>query len=184
MSDDPDGWKTEHRLSHLMSYPYVSFLIQQAAQGAQKQISAEKFLAVVGGSIGAATGMPLLGTMFQAGSVLAQLYGAMGVKVQKSRRASYQRPIGQVIVALLCALARGGYSVNQALQDSSGCAIKAHLPSSWLSWKGTISAAVAGDANRTYLEVGIHIPGQAYDWGRSNKILVSMFSEIERDIAY
>lgn len=113
----------------------------------------------------------------------AKLGSALGIRVKRVKSASYTQPIGQVTVALLCALARGGYPIQRTVQGNDGYYLEAMLPSNWLSWEGTISCIVTGKADGTDIQVGVTVRGQAFDYGRSERVVTTILSDAGRDSA-
>lgn len=182
MEHAESAWRTEHRLDVLVSFDYVRFRIQQAAQSAKKPMSAEDFISAAAKPVSIVTGLPMSGTLMNAGGFLSQqLAKSLGIKVQRSRTQLYAHPVGAVLVAVLCALADSASPVRRVLQGEDGCVLEAKLLSNWLTWEGTITVAVAGDSAATRVEVGINV-GQAFDWGRSNRMISTMLEEINRDL--
>jgi hypothetical protein len=52
------------------------------------------------------------------------------------------------------------------------------MPSDMWSLKGDLVVAVRAEGNLTLVEAGLTIPGQVYDWGKSQRALNQLFSDL------
>jgi hypothetical protein len=66
-------------------------------------------------------------------AIMLQVYSRLGLRTDKTRSGRYRQPAGRVIVAVLCALARGGYKIQHLRQASDGCVLECKIPSDLLS---------------------------------------------------
>jgi hypothetical protein len=182
-------WQNEHRIEVLLNHPAVRFRIEQAAQSSSRPMSAERIMKMEFGVISAIPGLNLIGLAGYLGSLAGRpIAEARGWRVERTASTSYSQPIGQVTVALLCALARNGYPIQRTAQREDGCFLEAMLPSNWQSWKGTIACTVTRKPGGTDIQVGTMIPGKdtilTKGWAdRGTKVISSILDEVRRDSA-
>jgi hypothetical protein len=126
--------------------------------------------------------MPLTGVSISTiASIATPLFTALGIKTGKRRIESVRRPVGQVIVAVLCSLARHGQEVQKVHQGRDGCVIEAVLPSDLWSFAGELVVSVAATEEGAQVEAGTKIGGQLFDWGKSRRCLDQLFTDIHRN---
>lgn len=189
-----DDWTHERRLDVLLAHERVSGLIHEAAASSNAPISAEQWMRVAG-KVWTVTSIMTLGARvpvvddvvrggtYLGGQVGRRAIAALGVRVSRSQTATYPYPVGQVLVALMCALARRASPLLRTVQHPNGCVIESKLRSNALTWDGRITSSVIWEASTTTVGIGVRIPGQAYDWGRGNRLLAGLHSEIAADLA-
>jgi hypothetical protein len=112
-------------------------------------------------------------------AIMQDAYGRFGVHTGKTRSEQYQGAVGLVIVYGLCALARGGYKVQDVRQASDGCMLICEIPSDMLSFGGQLLVTIQREPQGTSVHADTHIEGQLYDWGKSNRCLDELFNGIE-----
>ncbi len=169
----PADWQHEARYDVLMQVPEVRERLARAAAGARKVVSGEKYLELYDKVMG--TKVPLK----TVAEVLVPLYSNWGVATGKTRSDLVPAPVGRVLVATLCALARGGRTVKQVRQCDDGCVVEATLPSDLFSLEGELVVSVRRDAGGTRVEAATKIPGQFFDWGKSNRCLGRLFDDLQ-----
>ena len=116
--------------------------------------------------------------MGPAMAIMQDVYGRMGVHAGKTRTERYRLPVGRVIVSALCALARGGYKVQDVHQASDGCMLICQIPSDLFSLAGQLLVTIQREADGTSVQADTHIEGQLFDWGKSNRCLKQLFDGI------
>jgi hypothetical protein len=179
-----DQWRHEHRIDVLLNNPAVRFRIDQAAQSSSRPMSGEQFVKNIFTAIGAIPGLHLIAlASYASGLAGREMWKALGVRVERAESMRYAQPIGQVIAALLCALARNGYPIRRAVQAGDGCFLEAVLPSNWQTWKGSIACTVRAGSGVTEVQIGTEVPGQRVDWGRGKKVISTLLNEVNRDSA-
>lgn len=168
-------WQNECRYEALMQYPQVRDLIARNAARAPSGLTGEKFLDLCDEAFSPIPGVSLKSVAGMA----AGLYAQWGIETCKSRRDVLPTPIGRTIVSTLCSLARHGRSVKEVQQANDGCIVTAILPSDIWSFEGQVAITLTRVPHGTRAEAATKIPGQLYDWGKSNKCLTQLFDEIE-----
>ena len=111
------------------------------------------------------------------------LHTKLGIKTGKADSRFIARPAGEVLVALLCSLARHGREVREAQQTPDGCIIVASLPSDLLALEGDLIIAVARRPEGVQVEAHTDIKGQMFDWGKSRRCLEELFAELQAESA-
>lgn len=109
---------------------------------------------------------------------MRDVYSRLGVRTGKTRSERYHQPAGRVIVSVLCALAGGGYKVQHVRQASDGCVLECEIPSDFFSWAGQLLVTIERTPDGASVHADTHIPGQIYDWGKSNRCLTRLFKQI------
>jgi hypothetical protein len=153
----------------------VRQLIAQHANLSKKRMSGEEFLEHCDNIFGA-----LLGGVSVAGiAALCQpVYARLGIKTGKVESRFVAKPIGTVLVALLCSFARSGQTLRKATRAHDGCILQAEIPSDVLSFAGKLVVTARHQAGGTLVEAAATIRGQLLDWGKSNRCLRSLFADI------
>jgi hypothetical protein len=111
--------------------------------------------------------------------IVQPISARLGLRTGKERAQLVPRPVGTVLVDVLCALARSGKDVRQVHQGVDGCVLECVLPADWRAAGGgemvvTIERACGGTAVRAVTKVR----GQLVDWGRSREALNQIFARL------
>jgi hypothetical protein len=182
-SQSPEQWRNECRVEALLANPALRLRIEQASQSSSRPMSAEDLLKH-SAIISVIPGLHMLAPTTLVGGLVGQkIWQALGVRVERAASHSYLQPVGQVTVALLCALARNGYPIRRITQGEDGCSLEAKLPSNWQTWKGTITCTVISRSTETDIRIRTIIRGQAMDWGRSERVMSNILEEVRIDSA-
>ncbi len=168
-------WKDESRYQVLLHFGEVRDLIARHAAQAQKSMSGEQFLRLCDLAIVPLTGISLV----KVANIVVPIYTRVGIRTGKSRRAVLTAPIGSVLVATTCSLARHGRSLKQVHQGVDGCVLEAALPSDIWSFEGQLVVSIHRDHAGVQVEAGTKIPGQLYDWGKSKQCLDQLFEDLK-----
>jgi len=117
--------------------------------------------------------------MASAATIVNSFYSQLGIHTGKTRTEHYSRPVGRVIACAVCALAKGGYKVRDVHQATDGCVLICEIPSDILSFAGQLLVTIQREPAGASLQAAASIPGQLYDWGKSNRCLVALVDGIE-----
>jgi len=172
--DDDEDWSNEVNYKKLVRHPDVRDLLTMVGNRAKNSMTGEQFLdkfdsVVPGASIMAAAMQPL--------------YSHLGVKSGKAVSRRFDLPVGKVLVSLLCALAEGGNKIRNVQQAADGCRIEASIPSDIWSFEGLLHLQVQRAGNGTIVEAATQIPGQFFDWGKSQRLLDHLIGDIGKQAA-
>jgi hypothetical protein len=127
---------------------------------------------------------PLSGVSAKTVAALAApLYARMGIKTGKTRSDLLAEPPGEVMLEVLCALARNGLPLVKVHQGESGCVFEAKLPSDLWALEGRMVVTVERSGTQTKVEAATNIPGQLFDWGKSTRYLEKLFAEFRTKAA-
>lgn len=150
-------------------------LVAQYAAMAPKRMSGEEFMDSFGGPLKAVTG----GIPVSSIATIAQpMYARMGIKTGKERVEMVDRPAREAFLALLCSLARNGQAVRALHTAADGCVVEAVLPSDLRSFEGTILVTLRRADPGTELRASTTVPGQIFDWGKSNAALDALLADV------
>jgi len=158
----------------LLSIPNVRDLIAHHATLSKQHMSSEEFLKLCDTAFVPFTGVPLA----SFGSIVGSMGQHLGVKTGKTRSITFKKPSGKILVALLCSLARQGQKVHCVQQETDRCIVEAVIASDLWTWGGSLIVSVQNIGDDTYVEAATIIKGQVYDWGKSNRCLEQLFSDL------
>lgn len=170
-------WADECRLELLLARPEVKSMVSACVQNAHADMSAEDFLLQVANTLPLA--MPGMRSVFLRGAARGRERGLRrGFKTGKSQVAEFNAPIGYVIAAVLCSLARNSQAVTGTEQLEEGCVLTADIPSDAKTFGRILTIEVARMPNGTAIEGTATIPGQLYDWGKSKEVLATLIADV------
>lgn len=162
-------WSDLIDYEQLIAIPAVRDRIARAAAQSKKRMTGEEILDLYGKALGKLAGVPL--PMSALAGFAQSAYAKMGVKTGKSKSAAFAAPPGEMLVRLLCSLAKEGRALRDVQQLSDGCIVKAALPSDLFALEGDLIVAVVRQGRVTRVEAQTDIPGQMFDWGKSTRCL-------------
>jgi hypothetical protein len=170
----PTDWSNEHRYEVLIHVPEVRERIARHASRAKASMTAEEFL-----QVGDKLLSPLMGgiPVGKLAAVAQPLYAKLGIRTGKRREQTLPQSIGQVLAAVLCALASAGLKIREVQQADDGCHLVAILPSDVFSFAGDVLIDLAKAGTATRLVLATNVPGQLYDWGKSHRYLNELLRE-------
>ncbi len=168
----PIDWPNEIHYERLLSVPEVRDRIAAAAGLYRKQISGEQFLEAFDKLVPMGVSMEKIVTMAQP------IYSRLGINTTKSQSMQLNMPPGQVLVGVLCAMAKHGNELKQVDQGEDRCLLHSTIPSSLYSFSGDLCVSVQRKGAATHIEANTRIPGQKFDWGKSQRLLDNLFVSI------
>lgn len=166
-------WSHEIEYAKLIRIPEVRDKIGRHTAMAPKRLSGEEFLALCDKVVSLGVPLESVGAMGQA------LWARLGIETGKEHSEAFSIPPGTAIVAALCALARGGYMVQQVRQFTDGCLLDAKLPSDIWSFEGKLMVTIRRSDQITRVDGATEIEGQLFDWGKSRRCLQALFRDIK-----
>jgi hypothetical protein len=159
----------------LLSIPEVRQRIAQSAAKSKRRMTGEEFLDLCDKLTGKMAVIPVATIAHFAQS----LHTKLGVKTGKHESRFIARPAGEVLVSLLCSLARHGREVRHAQQSPDGCIITASLPSDLFALEGDLIVAIARRPGGAQVNAHTDIKGQMFDWGKSRRCLDALFADLQ-----
>jgi len=168
-------WTTLTNYESLIRIPEVRDRIGRHAALAKQKLSGEEFLAACDSFLTPLTGgLPL--TLIA--KLTQPLSTRLGLKTGKTRCERLCQPTGAVIVAALCSLAHKGHQLGEVTQLENGVTLRAAAPSDLWSLKGEVHLDIRALGSVTQIEAAYTIPGQIYDWGKSQRGLNQLFTDL------
>lgn len=158
----------------LLSVSSIRDLIAHHAALSKQHMNSQEFLELCDKAFAPFTGVPLA----SFGSIVASIGQHLGIKTGKTKSTTFNKPSGEILVALLCSLARNGQKIHLVQQQQNKCVIEAVIASDIWTWGGHLIVSVQSTENGTYVEAATIIKGQKYDWGKSNRCLEQLFSDL------
>lgn len=172
-SMDEAGWQIDSRYDRIVQIKSVREAISQSTANAKATLSGEAFLDICDKIV--ASPIPLS----NLAAIVQPIYDSWGIRTGKARSESLNQPVGLSIARTLCSFARNSQTFKTAEQIEDGCLLSAELPSTICSLKGTISVVLRSkDDRQTVVDARTGIPGQLYDWGKSERCLQQLFNDL------
>lgn len=170
-------WDREVQYETILKFPGVRDTIERHSRQATKRMSGEQFLALADKLI------PMGVSMEGLAAVVQPLYTKLGIKTGKERVQHVPAPVGRVIVRTLCSLARNGQALRNVTQAPDGCLFEAALPSDFFSLEGDLMVSVRRRGAHAEVSGATRIGGQLFDWGKSNRCLDRLFTDLASEAA-
>jgi hypothetical protein len=160
----------------LIGVPEIRERIARQAALSHKGVSAEQFMAAADKVLGPLMAIPVpLEPMLELSQ---RINSKLGLRTGKHGSERLAWPVGRVIVAVLCSLARHGIEISSVRQAQDGCVIEAVTPSGPTSLTGTLVTTVTRDGAGTHVDAAATIHGQLLDYGTSKARLRNLFDDI------
>ncbi|QDU73900.1 hypothetical protein Pan97_09000 [Bremerella volcania] len=171
-----ESWDEDADYERIARHPDVRTAIASHAAQARPGLSAEALMEI-------ADKVVPIGISYSAVASIAQpMWASLGVRTGKQRSAVLALPIGRVMARVLCSLAKNQQAVQRVEQEADGCTIQAELPSSIWAMQGILTVKLARQDDGCVVTVATDIPGQAFDWGMSQRCLDTLLQEIQQDL--
>ncbi|MFE0460691.1 hypothetical protein ACFW1A_15730 [Kitasatospora sp. NPDC058965] len=167
------AWAEEYRLDQLLAEPAVRAVIAAAGVPVVDAVpSAAQFLADF-------QDLPFIGSAIGRGADRGHRLGLRwGLRAGAERTAEFDEPVGRVLVAALCSLARHRLALRQVTQHTNGCSLEAAIPSDWRTFGGTLTVTALLGATGTAVRVEAEFGGQLYDWGAGKKTVAAFLADL------
>lgn len=168
-------WREFTDCQALLAVPEVRARIDRHAALSKAKFSGEDFLQCCDGLLSPLTG----GVPFTLIAKFAQpISTKLGLKTGKTRQERVSDRLAVVVVSILCSLAQNGQKLLGIESTDGGCTLRATIPSDIWSINGELAVAVRSETDATLVEAGVTVAGQIYDWGKSNRVLNRLFSDL------
>ena len=169
------SWKTESDLNRFLKNKEVKTIIRNVIKTSKQSISADEFLKRADVLVTPITGLSLKKTA----DIVLPIYKRLGIRTGKSQIGFYQSTIQEIVLKVLCSLAKNDYPLTKVEQANDGVIILAEIPSDMKTFGGEIIIAIQEQDNTIQVNIDAKIKGQLYDWGKSK----SAVKKIQKDIA-
>ena len=174
--DSTENWEEDPLYENIVRVESVRSVIAQHAASAPKGISGEAILAIYDKVIQSPIPLERLAAVVQP------LYASWGIHTGKDRTHLMTIPIGRAIARTLCSLAKHGQTLQNVVQHKDGCVVHADLPSSICALKGILKISLQRRESGTQIAASTDIPGQLFDWGKSNRCLEQLFHDLRTEL--
>lgn len=170
------SWEDDANYERVARHPEVRTAIASHAAQARSGLSAEALMEI-------ADKVVPIGISYSAVTAIAQpMWASLGVRTGKQRSAVMTVPIGRVMARVLGSLAKNQQVVQRVEQAVEACTIQAELPSSVWAMKGILTVKLTRQDDGCMVTVATDIPGQAFDWGMSQRCVDSLLQEIQQNL--
>jgi hypothetical protein len=168
-------WMQLTNYEALLRIPQVRDRIARHAALSKKKLTGEEFLEACDKFLTPLTG----GVPFMLIANLTQpLSTRLGLKTGKTRCERLGQGAGTVIVAVLCSIAQNGHKLGEVTQLENGVTLRATAPSDIWSLQGDLHIDIRAAGSVTQVEAAYTIPGQLFDWGKSQRGLTQLFTDV------
>jgi hypothetical protein len=158
----------------LLQSPDVRRLIEHYAKQAPSNRSAEDFLKLADHAV-----KPFTKVSFATiAQIIVPIYQQLGIKTGKSYSNTFAISIQDMIIKILCSLAKNGYPLQSVERASNGLLFLARLNSDMWTWGGDIVITLENQDSKTSVSIDVKIKGQLYDWGKSKSIIEKISTDI------
>lgn len=168
---DENAWWHDVNYRKLISRPDVRDRIMMAGNRSPVRITGEQLLHVLDEI---APGASLVAIAVQP------IYLQLGIRTGKSIAERVNLPVGKTIVEVLCSLAENGNELRDVKQAEDGLLLEATIPFDILSFEGVIYVQIHRDGPGSIVEAATQIPGQFFDWGKSQRLLKDVLGDLHR----
>lgn len=169
------NWQEMTDVQQLIAVPEVRERIALHAARAKKKFSGEDFIECCDKFLGPLTGGVPMSLIAKIAQPISE---KLGLKTGKERSHRFAERPGVVLVSLLCWLAENGHTLRDVSHSAGYCTITSAVPSDIWSLKGNLEVTVRVEGRATIVEAALTIPGQVYDFGKSNRILEQLFGDL------
>lgn len=176
-SEPVPDWDREVQYETILRFPGVRDMSDRHSRQAPKRITGEQFLALADKLV------PLGEALEGLAAAIQPLYARLGIKTGKVQSHQVEAPVGRVLVRALCSLARHGQTLREVNQATDGCMLNATLPSDLFSLEGELLVSVRRNGLQAEVSRATYIGGQLFDWGKSNRCVDQLFTDLSREAA-
>ncbi len=164
----------ESKYEALIKRDDVRNIISKYALQSPHKLTAQDYLKIIDLAY-----KPIPGISFSSLSeTMLPMFEKLGIKTGKSFQQVININTDEVIIKVLCSLAKNGFHLNSVEQANNGIIMHATLPSNFFTWEGDMLLVVEEQNANTKLLIDVKIKGQYYDWGRSKKIITKITDDL------
>lgn len=174
--EEVTDWEQEVRYERIIKVDAIRIAIARHAATAPKGVSGEALLALYDKIVSSPVPLESLAAIIQP------MYDSWGIHTSKKRSELLPAPIGRSIARSLCSFAKHSQTLDSTEHHDAGCILFADIPSSVCSFKGKLIVSLLKRDQYTQVTAETHIPGQMYDWGKSQRCLEHLFNDLNSDL--
>ena len=143
------NWREEKDLTRLIENKEVQVFIKRFLDNTKNSISAEEFFERVDLLFSPLTGFSIK----KLTEVAVPIYKKMGVKTGKSKIDLFDFTPQEVLIKILCSLAKHKYPLKEINEASDGLILIAEIPSSMKTFGGEIIITLGNEEGKTRVAV-------------------------------
>lgn len=167
-------WSSEKNYRQLINYPEVRALIARYADTSSQNLTADQIFRLVDLVVKPVFGISLK----KVSDIYVPIYKKVGIKTGKSSAENFAMPAQEVIVKVLCSLAKNGYPLENMEQAVNGLVLLAKIPSDMKTWGGNAVITIEEAAAGSRVVIGVRFKGQLIDWGKSRSVINKILDDI------
>ncbi|MEZ5954413.1 MAG: hypothetical protein R3C13_08940 [Hyphomonas sp.] len=174
---DPSiDWRASMRVREISNHPDVRARIVRVTGAVPSGMTADQFLDAAKPLLAAAGAgnIPLKALK----DVAVPFYAKMGLKTNTELSQGFKNTFGETLAAVLCSFASRGQPLVDMAEATNGCVVNAKMPSSMWSWEGNMIVTLEQRDEGTMLRANLTVPGQAFDWGKSKRVLQDLIDDV------
>lgn len=176
--DPAVDWRNSMNVGEIVNHPDVRARIVRVTGATPQGMTAEQFFKYAEPVMAAAGagGIPLGAIK----DIALPMYARMGLKMDREMSQGFRNTFGETLAAVLCSLASRSQPLVDISEAGDGCILNTKMASSILSWEGNMIVTLERQSEGTLLKATITVPGQAFDWGRSKRVLQDLIDDVKR----
>ncbi|NQZ45459.1 MAG: hypothetical protein HRT65_14225 [Flavobacteriaceae bacterium] len=170
------AWRHETNIAKVARHTDILDYIHTYAKRSNERIDSQYILDKLDLVFGTFTGLSTNLIM----EIAVPIYSKLGVKTAKRKTATFDLPMNEVFVRVLCAIsANKKLDFNEFHQAKDGILIVGDLKPDLLSFKGTLVITLTQQKERVQAEFNAVIKGQLYDYGKNDRIISKLLADIK-----
>jgi hypothetical protein len=165
---------SENKYTALIKRADIRDLIAKYAQLSPHHLSAQDFLHLLDLAYKPIPGLSLS----KLTEVVLPVFNKLGIKTGKSSVSIISSTASDVVIKVLCSLAKNGYALKSVDPASNGLIVHAEISSDFFTWGGDILIVIEEQSLTTKLSIDATIKGQLYDWGKSKGVINKILNDV------
>ncbi|TWU57640.1 hypothetical protein [Rubripirellula reticaptiva] len=174
--DESADWTNSIHYQTVLDHPVARARIAASAKIAKPGVTGEDLLEVfdavspIGFSLGKFT------------KAILPIYDKLGIKMDRQTQGVFDTSPGRLMLAVLCTIASKAWVIDEVHQSIDQCSLSTELPSGLITNRGRLHVLIEACDGYCRITFNATISGQLYDWGKSNRLMSDMFSDICADL--
>ena len=171
-------WRNSMNVGEIINHPDTRARIVRVTGATPQGMTADQFFEIAKPIMAAAgaPGVPLKAIK----DIAVPMYARMGLKTNQELTQGFRNTFGETLAATLCSLASRSQPVVDIAEAGDGCIINSKMASSMWSWEGNMIITLERQPEGTMLKGTVTVPGQAFDWGRSKRVLQDLIDDVQK----
>lgn len=154
-------------------------IITSYATYSKRGLNGDDFLKIVDRVQGACLGATPIIPLDICAKIGHALWSSIGITKSAQREREFLMKFGYVSLSCICYLSKNGMEIISTSEGASRCVIEARVPGTLLTYEGRLYSSIQMQGSAAQVSVAVAFRGQAFDWGRSHRLLDDLMNNIE-----